>query len=1033
MRRWQPLQDDNHSDRNSPGVELTAVSAAGSFPSASQVRAESETGNGKQALAVLLQRAIDSLEKLDKTGSEGRSGGPARPVNSTSLGRRPSMMRFFSHAAAPAGDGRGRIVRLQHAGAEVVVQEELADVFEQARELAGLQTAFREELCDARLGAAPEWLFNAADAGKIAAASQLGAAMWKRLRQFANPRKGRSPKHQTLAAWTSASGRLVLSELTAADASFLRYRAKEYVKHVEENPSSLLCRVLALYMLRGADSSMRYFAVFLNALPFSGRNLDYAYMLRGYTEKRFVPRSGVAGQVLQDGNFVEEQQVMVVPENAQRQLIAALQADTRFLKKLRVVGYSLVLGMRKLSPEEDFEHDSDDMDPSEASYSWRRSSVFRAVGSTASGTIAHRGWRPSGEAVLYYFGIVDILKPVTATAMTRYYANVVMDKLAPAVVASKVQRPGDYRRRLVEFVEGRLLPADEQQANQRTPRGRVETPRGRLESASLPRFFSTDQIQSRSMSRADSNVLEPSFQASSWRDDGCADTLAIVAAAEQFDERGAPDEAEVARWCAFSDGLQVNEAAMRLWLDLGLLRGVDLREFSAFVEELQRTVLPPVRLKTAAEERPSGIARMKIKQMLKAATALGRPISDSSCQYSLALAIAVGVEVATRCSTRIADRADCCFQRCAALRRRPAAALTTRHFFLPEEGSWLSAPHMLPNLRFQEKAPEIFRDVRLAAGYTDDDYISSVCQRDFSFIEFTTNSKSGEFFFFTHDGRCMVKTISNKEAAALVQMLLKGYREHISAPEGSLLTRILGLYQVQLPAFNDGRPKHFLVQENIFFHCGEKVSESFDLKGSTVGRSSRPGEPVQKDNDWIEKGYKLGMPDAAKERLLRQHRRDCEFLARCGVIDYSVLLAVSVRPSARLADFSSVVKGAKAASRSPRQSPSKRRSHVGMLARSEASSSHRRVSMIKKAASEGRPHQLWDILRREVLPSSPYGPFPVEAGQCFLGIIDFLVPWNLQKKAEYALKSATGKAWTASVNPPMPYAARQMRFIESIL
>merc|ERR1712085_173602 len=59
--------------------------------------------------------------------------------------------------------------------------------------------------------------------------------------------------------------------------------------------------------------------------------------------------------------------------------------------------------------------------------------------------------------------------------------------------------------------------------------------------------------------------------------------------------------------------------------------------------------------------------------------------------------------------------------------------------------------------------------------------INCVCPRHFSFIAFQSNSKSGEFFFFTHDGKCMVKTVSQVEAQALIDMLEKGYLEHEEA------------------------------------------------------------------------------------------------------------------------------------------------------------------------------------------------------------------------------------------------------------
>merc|ERR1712194_408779 len=108
-------------------------------------------------------------------------------------------------------------------------------------------------------------------------------------------------------------------------------------------------------------------------------------------------------------------------------------------------------------------------------------------------------------------------------------------------------------------------------------------------------------------------------------------------------------------------------------------------------------------------------------------------------------------------------------------------------------------------------------------------YINCVCPRHFSFIAFQSNSKSGEFFFFTHDGKCMVKTVSQVEAQALIDMLEKGYLERIESREGSLLSVILGLYEVQLPWFNDGKKQCFIVQENLFVG-GANVGRKFDLR-----------------------------------------------------------------------------------------------------------------------------------------------------------------------------------------------------------
>jgi hypothetical protein len=48
----------------------------------------------------------------------------------------------------------------------------------------------------------------------------------------------------------------------------------------------------------------------------------------------------------------------------------------------------------------------------------------------------------------------------------------------------------------------------------------------------------------------------------------------------------------------------------------------------------------------------------------------------------------------------------------------------------------------------------------------DADYMLSLCG-DFNYIEFQANSKSGQFFFYSHDGRYMIKTQTKEEGKFL--------------------------------------------------------------------------------------------------------------------------------------------------------------------------------------------------------------------------------------------------------------------------
>lgn len=64
---------------------------------------------------------------------------------------------------------------------------------------------------------------------------------------------------------------------------------------------------------------------------------------------------------------------------------------------------------------------------------------------------------------------------------------------------------------------------------------------------------------------------------------------------------------------------------------------------------------------------------------------------------------------------------------------------------------------------------------------------------DYNYVEFISNSKSGQFFFYSHDGRYMLKTQTKEENKFLLSILPQ-YYEYLKQNPNSLLVRILGMY-----------------------------------------------------------------------------------------------------------------------------------------------------------------------------------------------------------------------------------------------
>jgi 1-phosphatidylinositol-4-phosphate 5-kinase len=82
----------------------------------------------------------------------------------------------------------------------------------------------------------------------------------------------------------------------------------------------------------------------------------------------------------------------------------------------------------------------------------------------------------------------------------------------------------------------------------------------------------------------------------------------------------------------------------------------------------------------------------------------------------------------------------------------------------------------------------------------DADYLMTIAG-NFSYYPFTSNSKSGCYFWLSRDRRFIIKTVTHKEARLLFKMLPAWYDHQIKNPD-SLINPIFGLHRLEL-----GRPR----------------------------------------------------------------------------------------------------------------------------------------------------------------------------------------------------------------------------------
>lgn len=258
-----------------------------------------------------------------------------------------------------------------------------------------------------------------------------------------------------------------------------------------------------------------------------------------------------------------------------------------------------------------------------------------------------------------------------------------------------------------------------------------------------------------------------------------------------------------------------------------------------------------------------------------------------------------------------------------------------------------------------------FQSIRQKSLINDKEYVNSICTGSMKIV--ITPGKSGALLFFTEDGKYLLKTLTNSEQKLLYQMIPE-YSQYIRSNPDSLLVRFAGMFSCKY----EKRTLHIVVMNNVFEN--NKMNETYDLKGSTIGRQAREGERVLKDLDILHKKRTLNLTERQKIQFIKQISKDASFLEKHKIMDYSLLLGIKM-----LSEKDKVV------------FDSKGKSQYQYL-----------VSQDNQEAY-------------------------------FIGIIDILQLWNLKKQAEMQLKSLSSEKSGLSSVPPIEYSTRFQNFIKNIV
>eukprot|EP00298_Acanthocystis_sp_HF-20_P004163 c14499_g2_i1.p1 GENE.c14499_g2_i1~~c14499_g2_i1.p1 ORF type:complete len:426 (-),score=123.54 c14499_g2_i1:7-1284(-) len=311
--------------------------------------------------------------------------------------------------------------------------------------------------------------------------------------------------------------------------------------------------------------------------------------------------------------------------------------------------------------------------------------------------------------------------------------------------------------------------------------------------------------------------------------------------------------------------------------------------------------------------------------------------------------------------------------------------------------------------KFYDYAPQVFQQIRRLYNINDKAFIGSLSPLPIlgnlllgnlqRLSTLMSEGKSGSLLYFTRDRRFVIKTITEREFRTFHKVLTH-YYDYIRSNPHTLLIRYYGLYEMELPT---GKILYFTVMGNVF-ETKVKVSQRYDIKGSTVGRTTlRTNSKVShtslssaclKDNDLK---FKFLLSSQTRRDLVVQIASDSNWLGTHGLIDYSLLIGIHPLDDCKSCDI---------------------------LFREDSSKKE------KDKEKEMRNYWWRSRFQQEFGGMMAHLSLDDKPAIIFVGIIDCFTIYDVRKRVERCVKILGGApAKGISVMPPVRYS---QRFINTV-
>ena len=343
----------------------------------------------------------------------------------------------------------------------------------------------------------------------------------------------------------------------------------------------------------------------------------------------------------------------------------------------------------------------------------------------------------------------------------------------------------------------------------------------------------------------------------------------------------------------------------------------------------------------------------------------------------------------------------------------------------------------------KEYAGIIFNNIRLYLGINKESFISSISPQEFVteimissqtiFEELCSTGKSGSLFYYTRDGRFIVKTISKKEYKFL-KKILQSYYNHLRNNPLSFLPKFLGCYKLIRERKKKKYNIYFIVMINVFA-TSNHIDKRYDLKGSKIGRKVlkgtdedkkilSSGDMALKDLDFENRKERV-LVGQKKNLIISQLEKDSSFLEQIGSNDYSLLLGIhNLENKTKQRISAPFLVGLK-------------KSHTinYSINNDKIKPNKMRNSIFRKFSCDKESEMSdWVIeakkLLRELYDFDDGGILSANGEKIYyIGIIDILTEYGIMKKTEHLFKMVRYCSEQMSCIPPNKYKERYINYM----